>query len=663
MANVSKLKYGDNTYDIKDASARHEAIDSGVSSDTSKLISSGAVKTYVDNAIAALPEPMIFKGTVGTGGTITSLPTAAASNEGFTYKVISNLSTPVAAKIGDTVISNGSAWTVIPSGDEPSGTVTSVKIQASSPISIDNSDAITTSGTRTISHANSGATAGSYGDSTAQTPGYGSTFKVPYITVNATGHVTGISEHTVKIPASDSPDISGKVNKSGDTMTGNLTVPSLNTSGGRVYNAGDDEGIVIAPASNNYAGLTLGSASGARSVFYFTNSSNPSAFWRYNGGSGGTSYDITHPKKSGTIALTSHTHDYTPAGSVSSSFLGSAVTSGATGSGSRADVSTPSHTHSVTAGGSVSSSFSGNEVSTGKPVGTSSTATYTTSVANGDHTHSYTPAGSVSSSFSGSAVTSGKPDTTNVTSVASSGHTHTTTSTGTASADSTNKASVAKGDHTHSVTAAGSVSSTFTGTAVTSGANSGSAVAALITPTYDSTTKSLTFSTSNVAPNGHTHSVTAAGSVSSTFTGSAVTSGATASGSRVDASTAGHTHSVSVSGTSGGPSGTTSLPNTNHTHSVTASGSVSSSFSGTAATIAATGTSSRTAIPNADHIHKVTATGSVSSTFTGTAVTSGSADTTNKVSVAKGDHTHSVTASGSVSSTFSGSAGTTGTAS
>lgn len=55
-------------------------------------------------------------------------------------------------------------------------------------------------------HPASGATAGSYGDSAAQTPAYGGTFKVPYVTVDANGHVTGISEHTVKIPASDNSD-------------------------------------------------------------------------------------------------------------------------------------------------------------------------------------------------------------------------------------------------------------------------------------------------------------------------------------------------------------------------------------------------------------------------------------------------------------------------
>ena len=54
-----------------------------------------------------------------------------------------------------------------------------------------------------ITLGDSGITAGSYGDTSNQTPSYGSTFNVPSITVNAKGIVTGISTHTVKIPASD----------------------------------------------------------------------------------------------------------------------------------------------------------------------------------------------------------------------------------------------------------------------------------------------------------------------------------------------------------------------------------------------------------------------------------------------------------------------------
>lgn len=135
-----------------------------------------ATTAYVDTAISNLPEPMVFKGSLGTGGTITALPTAEASNEGHTYKVIKDGTyAGQAAKIGDTFISTGSRWELIPSGDEPSGTVTSITLNATSPIAIDNSAAITTSGTRTISHASSGVSAGIYKS----------------VTVNSTGHVTG----------------------------------------------------------------------------------------------------------------------------------------------------------------------------------------------------------------------------------------------------------------------------------------------------------------------------------------------------------------------------------------------------------------------------------------------------------------------------------------
>ena len=115
-----------------------------------------ATRSYVDTAINDIPDPMIFKGSLGTGGTITSLPTASSSNTGFTYKVITaGTYAGQTAKVGDTFISDGTTWNLIPSGDEPSGTVTSITLNATSPILIDNSTAITTSGTRTFSHDNS----------------------------------------------------------------------------------------------------------------------------------------------------------------------------------------------------------------------------------------------------------------------------------------------------------------------------------------------------------------------------------------------------------------------------------------------------------------------------------------------------------------------------
>lgn len=87
-----------------------------------------ATKNYVDSAISGLPTPMQFKGTIGTSGTIewSALPTAAAANEGYTYKVITAHDTAPICKVGDTIVSNGSAWIIIPSGDEPAGTVTNI---------------------------------------------------------------------------------------------------------------------------------------------------------------------------------------------------------------------------------------------------------------------------------------------------------------------------------------------------------------------------------------------------------------------------------------------------------------------------------------------------------------------------------------------------------
>lgn len=159
-----------------------------------------------------LPDAVAFKGSLGTGGTITVLPVDGSARIGDMYKVITEGTyAGQASKIGDTFICltktpNANTWVYIPSGDEPSGTVTSVKIEGSGAIVVDDESAITTSGIRTISHANSGAVAGSYGDSSTQTPTYGATFKVPYITVDEKGHITGISEHTVKIPESDNTD-------------------------------------------------------------------------------------------------------------------------------------------------------------------------------------------------------------------------------------------------------------------------------------------------------------------------------------------------------------------------------------------------------------------------------------------------------------------------
>lgn len=96
-----------------------------VTEDSTALVTSGGVWDAINN----LPEPMIFKGTLGTGGTITILPTASELNEGFTYKVITaGTYASQEAKVGDVFVSNGTEWILIPAGDTDSDTWRNIKI-------------------------------------------------------------------------------------------------------------------------------------------------------------------------------------------------------------------------------------------------------------------------------------------------------------------------------------------------------------------------------------------------------------------------------------------------------------------------------------------------------------------------------------------------------
>lgn len=72
---------------------------------------------------APISGPMIYRGTVGTGGTVATLPDANVENSGWTYVAVTAGSTPddtpKSYEIGDMIISNGQEWTVVPAGDDP----------------------------------------------------------------------------------------------------------------------------------------------------------------------------------------------------------------------------------------------------------------------------------------------------------------------------------------------------------------------------------------------------------------------------------------------------------------------------------------------------------------------------------------------------------------
>ena len=69
--------------------------------------------------IDALPQPMQYKGTLGVGGKIQTLPTPSAENNGWVYKVITKGTyAGQKAKPGDTFTSDGEEWGLTPSGDD-----------------------------------------------------------------------------------------------------------------------------------------------------------------------------------------------------------------------------------------------------------------------------------------------------------------------------------------------------------------------------------------------------------------------------------------------------------------------------------------------------------------------------------------------------------------
>ena len=452
-----------------------------------------------------------------------------------------------------------------------------------------------------------------------------------------------------------------------------------------------------------------------------------------------TDWDLIHNEYDWT-----HTHNYTPAGTVSKpTFTGTQVTSG--NNSASESVASSTHTHSVSVSGDVTVAIAApksGETANYTPTGTVSKPTFTGSEVTTKLTEGaisvVTGIKSATSSqpaFTGSSVTTAVP---NGEGTRASDNTKGITTVMAGASAALNAAPIFTGSAVTSgknsgtavavltdVSAALNATPTFTGSAVTSGKNSGTAVAALTrvsaalsaTPTFtgsqvttqgnsslERVIQSVTFptvsvtngvltfgagsiSTVPVAKHGHTHTVTASGTVSKpsitvmpTTTNVApnehthsVTSAGTVSkpGITITPTTANvapneHTHNVTAAGTVSKPGvtvtpTTTTVASNHHTHSVTAAGTVSTP------TIIVTPNTSNVA--SRTHTHKVTAAGGVSQpTFTGSgvvvkgtfedSVTSSTPSAT--VAVAKNTHTHTVVAEGSVSQPkFTGTQGTT----
>lgn len=198
--------------DLKEKPVIPIVVNNLVSNDTSSALSAAQGKILKDS-IDNLPSPMVFKGTVGVEGTVTSLPIATKTNTGYTYKVITaGIYANIAAEAGDTFVSDGSAWVLIPSGDEPNGTVTNIATGSGligGPIT----------STGIISLEKSGVVAGSYGPNADVTGTNDTTIIVPQITVDDMGRVTKIINRTL-------------TNKNTDTNTWNALKGATSSTDG-----------------------------------------------------------------------------------------------------------------------------------------------------------------------------------------------------------------------------------------------------------------------------------------------------------------------------------------------------------------------------------------------------------------------------------------------
>lgn len=159
---------------------------SGITSSATNLVQGKAVADYVSTAIGGV-DAMRFKGTIGTGGTVTTLPTTGVK-VGDTYRVITaGTYAGQTCEVGDLIIATATTptWTVAQTNID--GAITS--LTGTSPISVTGSGS-----SRTIEHSNSGVTADTYTPSRS-----GAITYFPTFTVDAKGHITAATNTSFSI--------------------------------------------------------------------------------------------------------------------------------------------------------------------------------------------------------------------------------------------------------------------------------------------------------------------------------------------------------------------------------------------------------------------------------------------------------------------------------
>ena len=164
---------------------------------STQIATTAFVTTAVANGIAA-SDAMIIKGTIGTSGTVTSLPTTYKT--GWTYRVVTaGTYAGQVCEIGDLIVAlvdrSGSGnvdsdWCVAQTNIN--GAITGIK-SGDAYISTSQSGSVVTITHKDVTRTNTTSTA---------SPSHGGTFTaVKTVTSDAKGHVTGVDTETVTLPS------------------------------------------------------------------------------------------------------------------------------------------------------------------------------------------------------------------------------------------------------------------------------------------------------------------------------------------------------------------------------------------------------------------------------------------------------------------------------
>lgn len=240
----------------------------------------------VDQLIAGL-NAMTYKGTVGTGGTETTLPTTGVA-VGDTYMVkVAGTYANQEADAGDLFIASGTetngvitsdlTWTLVPAGDDidtqytftvsENATTHEATISAvPDPGTSNETVAVIKGGTDitanvsgktiTLNHNTiSGLPTTAQGPSASATVDYGRSFKVPQITVNDRGHVTALSEATITLPESDDTTYQISVDKTENVVSIKLS-ENNGTGSSTAVVTGDGASISVDKDANNRLVIT-----------------------------------------------------------------------------------------------------------------------------------------------------------------------------------------------------------------------------------------------------------------------------------------------------------------------------------------------------------------------------------------------------------------------